>query len=366
MKSYRLYTFNLSYFIVISSFLISCGSKENQDDSRDGYVISDSLFKTLKIDTVKVSNIKNALKFNGIVGFNEDEVENIYPLVSGSVQGVTKGLGDYVKTGEALGIVKSSEMANYSSSLIDAQAGLLLANKQLQQQQDLYKSGLASQVDLTAAQANYQQAKAALTAAKRILAINGNSTDGVFTIKAPISGFVVQKNITNGMNIRADNNAPMFVVSDLKNVWVQANVYEENIDKIHKGDDADITTITYPGKVFKGKINEMNNVLDPVTKVMKIRIVLDNPDFLLKPEMFTTVTVYNTEQQQAMTIKSDALIFDQSQYFVVAVSGKKELHIHKVEVLTTNGEETYIKSGISPGERLVASKAILIYGSLNN
>ncbi|WP_183558911.1 efflux RND transporter periplasmic adaptor subunit [Mucilaginibacter sp. SP1R1] len=346
--------------------LFACKSNENNEDVRVPYTVPDSLMKTLVIDTVKISNLTYAIKFNGAVDFNTDKMINIFPLISGTVQDVNVMQGDQVKAGQVLGIVKSAEVANYNAALINAETNVRLTAKQLDQQQDLFKSGLASKVDITSAEVNYEQALAARTAAQKILRINGNNTSGEYLIKSPIDGFIVQKNVTNSMSIRTDNNLPMFTVSNLKNVWVEANVYEENIGKVHEGDEAEVTTISYPDKVFKGKVDKLMNVLDPNSKVMKMKVVLDNPGFILKPQMFATVTVNNTENQQAIRISSTDLIFDHSQYYVIILKGPKEVQIRSVDVASINGKVAYIKNGVSKGDRLIGSQAVLIYGSLNN
>ena len=282
------------YSILLSGGLIglaSCSSKTTQNDSaRAAYEIPDSVMKTLVIDTVRISNIMNSIKFNGVVDFNTDKVANIFPLISGNVQNVKAQLGDYVKAGQILGTVKSSEIANYNAALITAESNVKLTAALLARTQDMAKSGLASQVDVTTAKVNYDQAVATKNAAEKILSINGNNLQGEYLIKSPIEGFIVQKNVTNGMSIRSDNGNPLFTISDLKEVWVQANVYEANIDKVHEGDQVDVMTITYPDKVFKGKIDKLMNVLDPTNRVMKMRVVLPNPGYLLKPQMFATVT----------------------------------------------------------------------------
>jgi cobalt-zinc-cadmium efflux system membrane fusion protein len=351
--------------LYILSNLAACKS-DQKEEARQQYVVPDSLFHTLLIDTVKTSPVTDAIKFNGIVDFNTDKVVNVFPLISGNLQNVNVMPGDYVKAGQLLGVVKSSEVTNYNANLINAEANVRLTARQLEQQRDMYKSGLASQVDITNAEVNYQQAVAAQTQAEKILAINGNNKNGEYDIKSPIEGFVVQKSVTNGMAIRTDNGTAMFTISDLKNVWVQANVYEENIAKVHEGDHVDVTTISYPDKVFKGKVDKLMNVLDPTSKVMKMRVVLDNPGYMLKPQMFATVTTYFQENKQAIAISRKDIVFDHSQYYVIVVTGKKNVQIRPVEILGMNGETAYIKAGLNPGERLIGSQAILIYGSLNS
>ena len=363
-------TIKNSCYKLVSCYLLlnlfSCKSNDTNTNVRQPYVIPDSIRKTLLVDTAKTASITNAINFNGIVDFNTDKVVNVFPLVSGNLEGVTVMPGDFVHAGQVLGMVKSAEIANYNSALINAKSALRLAAKQLAQQKDLFKSGLASQIDITSAEANYEQAEGAKIAAEKILSINGNNLNGEYFIKAPIEGFIVQKNATNGMAIRTDNNAGLFTISDLKNVWVQANVYEENIGKVHEGDVAEVTTLSYPDRVFKGKIDKLMNVLDPTSKVMKMRIILDNKDYALKPQMFATVAINNSTQGQATSISSTDLIFDHSQYYVVIMKGNKDVMIRPVEVLSINGKTAYIKSGIQPGEKLVGSQALLIYGSLNS
>lgn len=339
---------------------------ENNTETKQPYIIPDSLLKTLTIDSVKQGELINAITLTGQVDFNQDKQVNIFPLVSGNVEDVRVQLGDYVSAGQTLGTVKSSEMAGYGNNLVIAETSLTSAKKQLDATQDLYKSGLASVLDLTTAQTNYDQAVAQLEMVKRILKINGNNTQGDYVITAPISGFIVQKTVTNSQAIRTDNGNPMFVISDLKNVWVWANVYEANLDKIHMGDALDITTLSYPDRVFKGKVDKIMHVLDPNSKVTKVRVVIDNPDYALRPQMFASVTITNTQHQQAMFIPSSALMFDHSQYYVLTYQGGGKSSITPVQKLSSLGDKVYLKGGVKTGDKVIASDVVQIYDQLNN
>lgn len=358
------------YYIVpftCTILLLSCQSKQEKDtDEKARYIIPDSVLKNITIDTVKKCQLVNAITLTGSVDFDQDHQVNIYPMVSGNIQDVKVQLGDYVQAGQVLAIVKSSEMANYSNNLVIAQTNISATRKQLDAAKDLYKSGLSSIIDVTNAQVNYDQALSQLEMVKRILKINGNNTQGNYIIKAPISGFIVQKNITNNTSIRADNGNSIFTISDLRNVWVQANVYESNINKIHLGDPVKITTLSYPDRVFKGKVDKMINVLDPTNKVMKVRIVLPNADYALKPLMFTSVIVTNQENKDAICISSHALIFDHSQYFVLKYKGKGIADITPVTVQSMFLDSVYLSAGVNEGDRVIASQALLIYDTLNN
>src|SRR5476651_1095296 len=117
----------------------------------------------------------------------------------------------------------------------------------------------------------------------------------------------------------------MFTISDMREVWIWANVFESDISKVKEGYTARITTLAYPGKVFFGKVNEISSVLDPDNKVMKIKIELPNPDMLLKPQMFTNVVITNSEKTQSVSVPSKAIIFDSSKNYVVVYNSKCDM-----------------------------------------
>lgn len=348
-------------------FLQSCHTNaEPKNDDRAAYIIPDSLMKTLKVDSVQQGELINAITLTGQVDFNQDKQVNIFSLVSGNIQDIKVQLGDYVNAGQGLAVVKSSEMAGYSNNLIQAQTNLTAAKKQLDATNALYKAGLASILDVTNAQANYDQAIAQLEMVKRILRINGNDTSGNYVIKSPINGFIVQKFATNSQAIRPDNSNPLFTISDLKEVWIWANVYEGNVDKIHLGDNVDVTTLSHPGRVFKGKVDKIMHVLDPNSRVMKVRVVISNQDYALRPQMFASVTATSTEHKQAIYVPQSALIFDHSQYYVLLYHGAGKAAITPVQKLSSLGNKVYLSEGVKVGDSVVASSALQIYDQLNN
>ena len=361
---------SLSLFAALLSMTACRENNENVLGDRAQYIIPDSLLHTLSFDSVRQGEMINSIILTGQVDFNQDKQVNIFPIVSGNVHDVSVQLGDYVTAGQTLATIRSSEMASYSNNLIQAQTALTAAKKQLDATQDLYKSGLASILDLTNAQTGYDQAVAQLEMVQRILRINGNNTQGEFIVKAPISGFIVQKAVTDAQAIRTDNGNPMFTISDLKNVWVWANVYESNIDKVHLGDHVDVTTLSYPGRVFAGRVDKIMHVLDPNSRVTKIRVVIDNPGYALRPLMFASVEVSNTLHQQALYVPKTALIFDNSRYYVLVYHGAGKADITPIDPLNTLANAVdghiYIKAGVAAGDKVITSYALQIYDQLNN
>jgi len=357
-------TFLIGSFCLL--MLASCSEKPVVKEERKSFELSDSLLQLVKVTDVIMTPQRDAIILTGKVAFNDDNVVKLYPMISGNVSGIKVMLGDYVNAGTDLATVKSIEMAGYSNDLINAQTNLRIAEINLAKTKDMYKSGLASMPDSLNAAVTLEQAKSSLTRTMQVLKINGGGTKGDYIVKAPISGFIVEKNVNNNMTIRSDNGNSMFTISDLKNVWIWANVYESNINRIHIGDSVGVETISYPGKIFNGNVDKIMNVLDPTNKVMKVRIVLPNIGYTLKPEMFTSITVANKLQKEAITIPTSALIFDHSQYFVVVFKSKSDITITPVEIINTVGANTYIASGLKTGQKVIAGDALQIYGQLNN
>lgn len=358
---------NIGLALIILFFTAGCKLEETKNmNEKEKYIIPDSLAKTINIDSVSKCQLINSVTLTGKVAFNDDQVVKIYPFVSGNIQDIKVMLGDYVNAGQVLAVIKSSEMAGYSNDLVNAQTNLRVAKKNLDATQDMFKSGLSSQKDLLSAEAGYEQAKSELSRINRVLKINGGNTGGEYVIKAPISGFIVEKLVTNNMDIRSDNSNSLFTISNLKNVWVIANVYESNINQVHTGDNVDVTTLSYPDKVFKGKVDKIMNVLDPTNKVMKVRIVLPNDNYMLKPEMFTSVTVTNKENKQCLCVSSHAIIFDHSQYYVLVYKNNADVRITPVQVINKVGDKTYLSGGVQEGDKVIASQALLIYDALNS
>jgi membrane fusion protein, heavy metal efflux system len=353
----------LFFFLI---WFCSCSSKPIVEEDKKGYTLPDSLLKTIEMDTVNDAQVMNTLTLTGKVNFNEDNVVKIFPTISGQVSDIRFMAGDYVKQGQTLGIIRSSDMAGYSNDYVTAKSNVDITKKALEATDDMFKTGLSSQRDLTIAQEGYNQAVSAYEKAKRVLNLNGGSMTGEYTLKSPIDGFIVDRQVNNNMMIRSDNSTALFTISDLKTVWVMANVYEANISLVKTGDSVNITTLSYPGKVFRGKIDRVMNVLDPSNKVMKLRIVLSNPDYLLKPEMYASVMVTTTENKKMLSIPSRGLIFDHSQYYVLIYKSPTDITIRPVQVLNTAGDRTFISGGLSVGEKLIGTDALLIYQELNS
>lgn len=349
------------------TLLAACKHKTEEAVESKQVCVSDSMAKLITIDTAKTTTMKDELNLSGEVSFDDNNVVKVFPFSSGQVLEVKVSLGDKVTKGQTLAVIRSADVAGNYTDLTSTNADLSIAKRQLSQAEYLYKNGISSERDYTEAQENYNKAVAASSKIKQQLAINGGgntSASGTLVVKAPQSGYIVEKNITQGSFIRPDNAGSMFTISNMQDVWIWANVFESDISKVKQGYTAKVTTLAYPGKVFTGKVNEISSVLDPDNKVMKIKITLPNPDMLLKPEMFTSVTITNSENQQAVSVPAKAVVFDNSKYYVVVYNSKCDLKVREVSVIKSVDDVSYISSGLKPGDLVVSKNQLMLYDAL--
>jgi len=192
---------------------------------------------------------------------------------------------------------------------MDAKSEVAVAEKNLQVAQDLFGSKLNSERDVLSAQKELEKAQAELKRVKEIFSIYSLGENSMYNVKAPISGFIVEKKINRDMQVRADKTENIFDIAQIDEVWILANVNESEIGKIQLGYDAEVKTLSYPDKTFRGKVDRIFNILDPQTKAMKARIKIPNPDLLLKPEMNATVTLRFEEPVEMIAVPSSAIIF---------------------------------------------------------
>jgi cobalt-zinc-cadmium efflux system membrane fusion protein len=313
------------------------------------------------------------------VTFDDQRVARIYSPVSGRVIRIDAQLGARVKKGAALAVIESPDIGIASSDVGKANADLIAAEHDFKRQKDLYESHAASQKDFEVSEDNYRKAKAEMDRAKQkayLLRAGGGGADVSqgYTVITPMEGEVIMKNISPGIEVQGQYGggtaAELFTVGELDKVWVIADVFEMDIARVKVGSRASVKVVAYAGKSFEGKVDWVSGTLDPVTRTAKVRCTFDNPDRLLKPEMYAPVQV-SVEERQALAIPRGALLRlgDQTVVFVKrnddAPGGK--LKFERVPVTVDEGEGGKwipVTHGLDKGTKVVTSGAILLSGML--
>ena len=350
-----------------AALLSACGGQTEapQETTRELF-LTDSLQNVISVDTVHIHEVADELTLNGRVTFNQEQVARVFPIFGGTVTEVSAESGDHVRKGDILTVIRSGEVADYEKQKKEAEQQLIIARRNLQSVQDMFASGMASERDVLQARQELSNAEAEEKRITEIFSIYHLAGKSLYIVKAPVSGFIVEKKINKEMQIRTDQNDEMFVISGLENVWVMADVYESDISKVHENAPVRITTLAYPGKEFTGKIDKVYNMLNDESKTMNVRVKLTNENYLLKPGMFTNVSVISrSSDKQLPRIDSHALVFENGKNFVVTVDAAGKLAVKEVEVYRQLSKECYLSSGVQEGDRILNKNVLLVYNALN-
>jgi cobalt-zinc-cadmium efflux system membrane fusion protein len=252
----------------------------------------------LQVVPVGCSSAGAALQVSGRVGFTDTRVSHIFSPVSGRVLRLDAKLGQQVKVGDALAQIESPDMGQASSDLDKARADLTAAQADQVRQKSLYSSGAAAQRDYEAAQDNFDKARAEFARAEKkaqLLSRQGDGTHQQFVLRSQIAGAVLARSVNLGVEVQGQysggNATELFTVADLSEVWVLSDVYEADLSRVHRGQSVQVAVEALPGKTFVGQVEWLSDVLDATSHTAKMRCTVPNPQGLLKPDMFATVSV---------------------------------------------------------------------------
>ncbi|MBD2752221.1 efflux RND transporter periplasmic adaptor subunit [Spirosoma validum] len=356
---------NLVLVISCLALLSSCGPKPAHEEEK-AFMLSDTMMRRIQLDSVMTQPVRSELTLVGKVVADENRVIKVFPLVGGNVEAVNVELGDYVRKGQSLASIRSGEVADLERQSIQAQSDLLVAEKNLRVAQDLFETKLTSQREVVGAQKEVEKAQAEATRIKEVFKIYGIGKASMYTVKAPIDGYVIEKNVNRDMQLRSDNADNLFTIGQISEVWVLANVNESDIRRVRVGMDASIQTLSYPDEIFQGKVDKIYTVLDPNTKAMTVRIRLNNRGMKLRPEMHATVTLRYEDGGQLATVPAGSVIFDRSKHYVMVFKNRSDIETREVDVLKSLGNVAYVRQGIKPGEKVISKNQLLVYNALNN
>ncbi|GAB4200185.1 MAG: efflux RND transporter periplasmic adaptor subunit [Thermoflexibacter sp.] len=357
------------YIFILLIFLWACNEKAKKidaQDSKETFVLSETMLKTTEIDSVKMEFLRNELKFYGKITADNNKLIEIYPIVGGNVVKVYVELGDYVQKGQVLATIRSTEVAGFEKELQDAKNDVLVAQNNLKVAQELFAGKINTEREVLEAKSNLEKAQSQLSRIQetyRIYSLKGGS---IYEVTSPISGFIIEKKINQDMQLRSDRTDNIFDIAQIDEVWAIANVNESDISEIRVGEDAIVTVLSYKDRAFEGKVDKIFNVIDPVTKAMKVLIRLKNQDFLLKPEMRASILIKYQEDKKMLAVPSKAVIFDKSKHFVMVFKDRYNIETRQVEVFRQVNGITFIASGLQEGEKVITKNQLLIYDALND
>jgi cobalt-zinc-cadmium efflux system membrane fusion protein len=281
-------------------------------------------------------------------------------LASGRAIEVKARLGDTVKKGQLLMRVRSNDVASAYATYRNAVCSEELSKLQVERARLLFAKGAIAKKDLEIAEETEESNLVVLDAAIQALRILGvtdlkHHPDGIVDVYAPISGIIVEQNVTAGAGVKTLDNSPnLFTIANLDRVWIMCDVYENNLPFVRLGDYANVRLNAYPDKVFKGRISNIAPILDPAIRTAKVRLEMANPG-LMSIGMFATATFYAHEQETYATVPATAILHLHDRDWVYVPAGGSEFLRVEVRGGKTLPGAVQGVTGIKPGQQVVAN-----------
>ncbi len=321
----------------------------------------------------------------GRIALNDDDNVPVTSPYAGRVNKVLVRAGDRVKANQVLLTMEATDMVQAQNdyqaalnTLHKTQALLKLNQTIAARQQELFqaratalKDYQSAQNDVIAAQSDLGTAEASLQAVKNRLRLLGKTDaeivqferNGTLSseteIRAPIAGTIVQRKVGVGQYI-SSNSDPVFVIGDLSTVWLIANVRESEVPRIKIGQVVEARVVGLPRLTFKAKVDYMAASLDPATRRLAVRSEVENPDRLLKPEMFASFTIVTGDDRASPGVPSAAVVYEGERAHVWVARPDGAVEARDVKLGLTNGDFVQVVEGLKPGESIVTRGALFI------
>ena len=346
---------------------------------------------TIETEIVAPQSIAGVIPATGKILVPEDHVAVIGPVNQGRIVRLYAGQGTKVRKGQKLAELESADidqaeadylkaLADYENARRSSAAEVKLAQESYDRNKQLYEQKITAGKNLQAAEHDLEVAKAAaensvngtkaaLTAARRHLLILGISdatidalpkrTDlaAVFSLNSPIDGIVVERNATIGASVGTDAN--LFKIIDLSRVWIDANVFEKDLQQVRPGQEVKLTVPAFPGSTFSGRVILINSVVDPDTRTVKVRTEVANPDGRLKPDMFANVQIVTALNRTAISIPQSAVLNDEGKTIVFVADGNSYKK-RQVQAGIQNNDRVEIVDGLTAGDKVVVKGNYLL------
>jgi cobalt-zinc-cadmium efflux system membrane fusion protein len=348
--------------------------------------LSDAEMRALRIEAMQRREFRAERTAEGRIAYNEDRATPVFSPYNGRVVRALGRMGDTVAAGDPLFEIETTDLAGAANDLLaaadaanKARATLDQARREEARQVSLFSARATSQRDVEQARvaaanaaADLRSAEATLAAARDKLRVLGRSpdqiarieqtrmVDAVVPVTAPIAGTVVQRRVGPGQWLSTGATDPVFTIADLSTMWLVAAVRELDAPMIRPGQPVEVMVGALPGRRFDARIAMVGAGLDPVTRRMTVRAEVQDPDRLLKPEMFATFRIAVGEGQEGVAVPVNAIIYRGAEASVwVALDGNRFI-LRRITPGIRAGEVVEVTEGLNPGERVVTGGALFI------
>jgi cobalt-zinc-cadmium efflux system membrane fusion protein len=326
----------------------------------------------VRMYTVESAPFHEAVETTGVVDFDNDQATSVLSPVSGPVSRLLVSLGQKVKKGDPLAAVDSPDFAAAISAYQKALATAKTDRRLADLDKDLLEHDGVARKEAAQAETDAVNAEADRDAALQEL-VSLSVPEGTIKdiqqgravahpggiIRSPIAGTVVEKLITPG-ELLAAGTTPCFTVANLSRVWVMAQIFGKDLGAVSLGDAADIES-GEGSKSLVGKVDNIAALVDPDTRSVPVRVVVDNPDDLLKKQMYVRVRIRSRQESNGLLVPVSSILRDEENLpFVYVVRSDDSLERRHVTLGHRIGEQYAIPEGLGAGDRIVVDGGLFV------
>ncbi|MHB1620894.1 MAG: efflux RND transporter periplasmic adaptor subunit [Sulfuricella sp.] len=328
--------------------------------------------QNIHLYTVAPSKFRKAIETTGVVDFDNDQATSVLAPFSGPVSRLLVSRGEHVNKGDPLAVVDSPDFATAISTYRKALSTARTARRLADLDKDLVQHHGVSQREEYQAQTDAANAEADRDAAlQALVSLNvdpqaikdiqeGRTISRIEgMIRSPIAGTVVEKLITPGQLLQA-GTTPCFTVADLSRVWVMAQLFGSDLASVTLGDPAEVQT-GISTKTFSGTAGNISALVDPGTRSVMVRVVVENPGDFLKKQMYVRVRIRARQESTGLLVPVSAILRDdQNLPFVYAAQPDGSFARQHVTLGYRSGDQYDIAAGLQAGDRIVVEGGIFV------
>ncbi len=332
------------------------------------YAAKSPQFSMIDTQPTVASPVPLADALGARVAYDEDRTVKLGVGFTGRIVALKVAAGDVVKAGQVLAEIDSPDFGSANAELRKARAEERQKRLAMERAQELGPGEAIAAKDLEAAQAEHASAQAETQRAEqRLKSLNPRGLPVVgqtMRLTSPVAGMVTQRNATLAQEVRPDLEAPLFVVTDPRRLWLLLDVPEKLIGAVRRGSPVRVESDAYPGEFFQARVTQLGQVIDPNSRRAVMRAQLDNPAGRLLPEMFVRATI-EQDNGTGVRVPNTALVQAGVHTHVFVQVAEGEFQRRTVRLVRRGHDASYVADGLSGGERVVTKGALLLDGELS-
>lgn len=324
----------------------------------------------LEISAIALSDVTITLSCNAEIVYNGNRFARVSSRVTGVVQEVVKDVGDRVTKGETLAFIDSAELAAARAEYLQALGTVNLWDQNHMRTHELVEKGIAGKQEDLEAEAKLAESKIGLSRTLQRLRTLGLSetfiseteksqdTSPLLAVTAPFDGEIVARSAVIGELV--DLSKPLFEVADTSKMWAHLAVYEADIAQVRTGQPVIVMVDGIRGESFSGKVTWISTQIDPRTRTLPVRVELDNPDGVLRANMFGRAVISVHDREPRLLVPKSAVQWDGCCNIAFVRRNELIYEPRRLRLGPEMGEFFVVETGLTEGETVVTQGSFML------